>query len=472
MSRRRPLVVIIVALAIVLAACGSSATTTAKPSSGGNGAGTPKAAYPISTELGQGVTATTIKLGVALIDFSCIRQYTDTIRENQNDIYLTYINDVNQHGGIAGRTIVPVFRYFCPIPGLGATAIGTCTKLTEDDKVFAVMGNMYDTSGDAQTCVAKTHKVPLLTFDLTRAIIKRSPGGYIVYAGSLPERVSAVVVKLITGQHTLNGAPVTINLLDGKTVAILAESDRQSTVKTAIEPGLKSLGVKTGDTGYLTLLTGDTTAAQSALDGFIEKWKVQGVNAIFLSGQKVASKQFVDKIRKKMPGIMLLADTTQVQSYGQEEKQAGITPNNYEGVITAGGPTPHEYDTSKNWDYCKTIYMQQHNGKTPPDAETVLKTSDGKKLDTYGGLNDACQLVTLFHDIGTKVGQYLNAPNWQYSVNNYGPIRNMGGGPYASLGTNKYDIDDTFRLEAFDSSIPPQGAFKPLTDTSNITGSG
>ena len=35
----------------------------------------------------------------------------------------------------------------------------------------------------------------------------------------------------------------------------------------------------------------------------------------------------------------------------------------------------------------------------------------------------------------------------------------------------KYDDEDSFRLEAFDSSIPPQGGWRPLTALENISGS-
>jgi hypothetical protein len=70
-----------------------------------------------------------------------------------------------------------------------------------------------------------------------------------------------------------------------------------------------------------------------------------------------------------------------------------------------------------------------------------------------------------------KVGQYPNTANWQYVADHYGPITNRGGGQYASLTKGKYDIDDSFRLESFDSTIN-NGDFKPLTPIQNITGTG
>jgi hypothetical protein len=77
----------------------------------------------------------------------------------------------------------------------------------------------------------------------------------------------------------------------------------------------------------------------------------------------------------------------------------------------------------------------------------------------------------MFHDIAAKVGKYLDVPNWVHTVDTFGAIRNMGGGQYASLKSGKYDVSDTFRLEAFGSSLGAKGNWKPITPLENISGS-
>jgi hypothetical protein len=171
-----------------------------------------------------------------------------------------------------------------------------------------------------------------------------------------------------------------------------------------------------------------------------------------------------------MPNVTLISDITDGLTYGQEEKKAGRNPDPYEGIISANGPTAHEYDQSANWAQCAAIYKQE-TGKDAPNAEAIIPIADGKTLDTYGSFNDACQLVTMFHDIAAKVGKYLNVNNWVHTADTYGPIRNLGGGIYASLRTGKYDVSDTFRLEEFDSSIGAKGNWKPITPLEDITGS-
>jgi len=453
-------------LAALCASCSSSsshttattaahgtATTAAAPA--GSAAQQPTTTLP----LGKGVTATSIRVGVGLVDFTCIEQYTNSIRTNQQQQWGAYFDDINQHGGVLGRQLVPVYESYCPIGNTGA--LNLCTKFTEDDNVFAVVGDFIDFSGDAETCVARDHSTVLLTFELTRAIIDESPPGMIVMPGSVPERRDSVLFQLLKSQHTL----------DGKVVGVLGETTSATTVSSSVVPGLKAMGVQLGSTAILTITNADTSAAQSQLDSFIEKWKTEHVDTIFVSGPQVSSQQFMEKLRSGMPDVTLITDATatDVLGYAQQEQKSGRHPNPYEGMITIGGPTSKEYDDSPNWQYCAKIYQQQ-TGMVAPNAETVVPGPNGKTLDINGSLNDACQTVTMFRDIATRAGTDLNNQTWVKAVDTYGPIRNMGGGQYASLHTGKYDVDDTFRLEEFNSSLPPNGQWQPITPLENVPG--
>ena len=451
--RPRTIVVIVMIVALSLAACGSGTTKT------GGATSTAVGQPPKSTVLGIGVTATSVTVGVSLIDFSCIAQFTNSLRFGQPAIYQSFIDYVNQHGGVAGRKIVPVYKLFCPIGT--ATILAACTSLTEDHHVFAVMGTFYDPSGDAQTCIAGQHHRVLLTFDLTQAIMDKSPPGLIVNAGSNPERLVRVLLTLLAKKGTLKG----------RTVAVLGDTAGATTVDGTIQPGLKKLGVTLGTTGLLTISGSDTTAAQSQLDSFIERWKTEHVDTVFLSGYPASSVQFVTKLRKEFPNLLLLSDNGSVLGEAEQLTHAGVKPNPYEGLITAGGQTQDEYTNGPNWKYCKKIYKEE-TGKDAPDSTDVIpyKGSKTQTLDTYGSINDACQLVTMFHDIGQRVGADLNNANWVNAVNNYGPITNRGSGPYSSLTKGKYDAEDDWRLEQLDTSIPPSGQFRPITPLQDITG--
>src|SRR6266853_751480 len=153
------------------------------------------------------------------------------------------------------------------------------------------------------------------------------PPGLMVFPGTTPERSDQVLFELLKKQGTL----------DGKKVAVLAQQTSEPSVKAVVLPAIKKLGVATGTTAYLTINGPDTTAAQSALDSFIERWKTEGVNALFVTGTQVASNQFIDKVRSEMPQVMLVTDVEQALDFAKDETKAGKKPNPYEGILTATG---------------------------------------------------------------------------------------------------------------------------------------
>ena len=460
MNGRRTLVALIAAMAITLAACGSSSKSS---NSGGSGSTTSTTQHVVNKTLGTGVTADSIKLGVSLIDFKCIQQFIDFTRPNQQPVYQAFIDNVNKNGGINGRKIVADFNTECPLNPTSDLLVSVCTHFTDDDKVFAVVGNLGDASQDAaiHTCIAKKHKTPVITFTLTKAMIDQVPPGMMIFPGTTPERSTAVLFELLQKQ----------NLLKDKKLAVLAEQTSEPSVKSAVLPAIKKTGVATGTTAYLTINGPDTTAAQAQLDSFIERWKSEGVNALFITGEDTVAKQFVEKVTKQMPGVMLMTDTGDALFQGEDETKAGVNPNPYENMYIANGYRAEDYAKSENWKYCKSIYEAQ-TGKTAPSPTADIKVNvGGKELQdqTYNLINDACQMISTFQQIAAKTGQYPNADNWVAAVNSFGPIINRGGGPFASLRQGKYDDDDTFQLQSFDSTLPPNGNWKSLTPYQNIS---
>jgi len=446
-------VALLLSAAVVVAAC-SSSSKSASSSTGSSGS---SGSFQQSNVYGTGVTATTVKVGVALVDFTCIEQFVDSIRTNQSQVYDAYFKYVNAHGGVAGHQVVPVYSTYCPIGT--AAPLAVCTQFTEDDHVFAVMGNFEDFSGDAQTCVAKDHNAVLISFDMTRSIINQSPGGLIVCACTTPDRTDSVLISLLQ-KH---------NYLKGKKIAILGDTNNAPVVNDSVEPGLKAVGANLGSTAILSIAGADTSAAQAQLDSFIEKWKSEGVQDLYVTGTDVNSKQFVTKLKQEMPNVQLITDESIDLMYGQEEQAAHITPNPYDGIITANGPTTEEYNAGPNWAHCASIY-QQETGTAAPNGETVIPGPNGKTIDLYGAINDTCQLTLLFQEIGNRVGKYLNDNNWTHAVNTYGSITDYGSGPYDALFTGHYDDEDSFRLESYDPTIGAKGDWKSLTPLQNIPG--
>ena len=444
----------VLVLAVLLAACGSG-TKTGSPAvtspSGSTGSNA-----PISKTIGTGVTDKTIKIGVALVDFQCIAPYIQTTRIDEYKVYDAFIADLNAKGGVAGRKLVPVYHTFCPI--VPAPALALCTQFTEDDQVFAVIGDFVDLTGQAQPCIAKQHNTVLITIDLTQAIIDSAPGGMILGFGERQERLVSILLELLQKEHTL----------DGKKVAVLGEATTKQSVKKVLVPGLEKMGVNLGSTAILTISGADTTAASAQLMSFIEKWKTEGVNTVFLSGLQVSAQQFVPDLVKRMPGVQLLADNGTVVTYGQNLQKAGVRPNPYAGIITAAGANQKQYDQSQNWKTCAAVY-EKYFHKTAPNEEAVIPGPNNHTLDITGSITDACAELTMFKQIGDRVGRYLNTDNWRNVVDHFGKIPVMQS-IYGSIHAGKYDADDTFGLVSFDPTIPPEGDWKYLTPVEDVPG--
>lgn len=446
-------VVTALVLALLLAACGSG-TKRGSPPTGGNTSTTANA--PLSKTLGTGVTATTIKIGVALIDFKCIEPYIQFTRVNEYKVYQAFFDSINAKGGVAGRKLEPVFHTFCPI--VPAPALSLCTTFTEDDQVFAVIGDFVDLTGQAQPCISKQHHTVMITIDLTQAIVDSATPGLLLSFDANQERAVSTTLELLKRAHTLVG----------RKVAVLGEATTERSVKTVLVPGLQKMGVSLGSTGIITIAGADTAAASAQMQSFIEHWKTEGVNTVFLSGLQVSAQQFVPDLVKAMPGVQLVADNNTVGTYGQDLEKAGVRPNPYEGIIAASGLSAHDYDRSANWKYCAAIYEHAFHAQAP-NAEVVLPGPRGHTLATNGAITDACTELTMFQDIAGRVGRYLNNANWINVVNHYGKIRNMQS-LYGSIHAGKYDSDDTFALVKWDQTIPPTGNWRYLTPVEDVAG--
>jgi ABC-type branched-subunit amino acid transport system substrate-binding protein len=450
MGHARAWVALMLVVAVMaLAACGSSSKKTGTtPGLGSSVTTGPPAAL---TNSFRGVTSTSIKLGVALIDYNCIKQFIDFTRGNQQAIEQSYIDDLNAHGGVLGRKIDPVYKSYCPIQP--SVALDTCTSFTQDAKVFAVVGVFAPTSPDAQLCLSRDNQTILIGHELHQSTIAQAPPGLLLTPDITAERRINVMANLTKKEGTLAG----------KKVAILTDQDTKVAADTVIKPALDSAGVAQGSTGVLTISGTDTSAAQGQLDSFIEKWKGEGVSALFLAGLNVSAKQFVEKIKTAMPDVLLLTDgESGAKSAAQGEVTGKKTPNPYEGIITAVGLTASETWKLPTSQHCAQVYKAA-SGVTVLGPDEVKAGPDGKTDETYQAILDFCQELDMFKQIAEKAGPDLTNTTWTNAVDNFGKIALVTASPYGSLHKGKYDVDDGFRLASFDSTIPPTGDWKPLT---------
>ena len=73
------------------------------------------------------------------------------------------------------------------------------------------------------------------------------------------------------------------------------------------------------------------------------------------------------------------------------------------GLLTAGGLSPQEYDRERELEVLRRHLQAARPARWPRRDSRSIKSADGKNIvDTYGTINDACQLAPMFHDIGDE----------------------------------------------------------------------
>ena len=438
--RRSVAVLSVIAFAAAAAACGSSSKSSSSSNTTASSGTTAPAV--VDKSFGTGVTANSIKIGIAIVDFAPIQQFVDFNHGDEQKIDQVFIDNINKNGGIGGKKLDVVYQKYTPIGSTFPTQV--CTKMTQDEKVFAVLGNIEDPTGASQLCVSKQNHTILIGHDMTDTeLLGAAPNGLMLTPDIAAERRLNVLLSLVKTQKTL----------DGKTVATLAETSTKGRISSVITPALKDMGVKTGTNAVLDVGgTTDTTAAQAQLDSFIERWKTEGVNAIIITGADVVANQFVTKLSKQMPGTLLLTDSTSsAAGSAQDNVAAHLNPNPYEGMLTANGLPDQQAFEEANLQKCVKEY-ETATGETVISPQDLKPGPDGKRVQVWVAISDICRELTMFQQIAAKVGPYLNNTNWVNAVNSLGAVKDLPSSQYASLKTGKYDADDSFALAKFESA--------------------
>ena len=108
-----------------------------------------------SSPADQGVTPSTIRIGISVINFAALQAVGVTLNDgNYQDAVNALTANMNAHGGVDGRKVVP---YFVEMNPASASSISSsCSELTEDDKVFIVLFPVYP------DCFQQTYDTPVI----------------------------------------------------------------------------------------------------------------------------------------------------------------------------------------------------------------------------------------------------------------------------------------------------------------------
>jgi ABC-type branched-subunit amino acid transport system substrate-binding protein len=410
------------------AACTTSSSSSSSSKPSGSGATTPGARTASAT----GVTADAIKIGFTYPDLAALAA-TGLIKADDgpyDKMMQALVDDVNTNGGVDGRKLVLAAQGFSVTDPVKSLA--TCSKMTEDDKVFAVLGVFSDSA--AALCVVQQHATTLvggygLPYD--DALLAKARAPWANWYAKTERSVPALVQAL-----DKNG------LLEGKTIALYGYGATGPALINIAKQALQTAGKSVAATSVINVPLTDTQAynAQEKIIG--QQFKDAHVDAVFVLGGAPPGTNF-DAIgfypEMFLPSVENVGAAAYTNPLAKFPRIVATSPS---GDPNAAFDTPA-------MQHCRQVWKQRTGQEIVNGAKTGSTTDM-----TWVGMEYACSALQIFIAAAKAAGPSLTNVTWLHGLESIGKIA-IPNAPIASFGPNKADANDNFQLEQFNRAWTP-----------------
>jgi hypothetical protein len=218
-------------------------------------------AAPADASPDQGVTAKTITVGIPYVDLASVdKQFGLKINQGSYpDAYNALFNQINSHGGINGRRIVPVFVAVNPT-GTAAAAT-SCTQLTEDNHVFVAFAPL------SPICYLE-HGTPTINSTVAGTVTAGSAQNFTLGPPATSYDPTQIAVLAKQG------------LFKGKTVGVFGGTTTDSPEVTIVDNALKKAHIKVAQTAIDSAPSTDQAASNSQQAIIAQRFHNAGVNEV------------------------------------------------------------------------------------------------------------------------------------------------------------------------------------------------
>ncbi|MEX5635400.1 ABC transporter substrate-binding protein [Parafrankia sp. FMc2] len=392
--RRRPLLIAAAVAALAISACSVESKDDTPSASGGPTA----EAYPppAAPAVAPGVTANSIKIGFVYPDLDKVRQYIQIDHGDYKAAFQALVDKANSEGGINGRKIIPVYGAVDVISPTGAQE--TCVRLTEDEKVFAVLGSL---NADEALCYVQTHKTAVVGGDLTAARYALAQAPWIA--------------TLQGGDEIADGLPLLADrgALTGKKLAVVSYKDDQALLDTTVLPTLRGRNIAITETAVMDADIKDPAAVSSQLNVFIQKFQSDGVNAVLLIAG--AQSQFPAELAKTSYRPQLLFQSNNQAGafiFGASDDDLKVL----DGALSLGQAVDY---TPRDNPCIATV-----EAAVPAARGKIINPGDVPKGQPQIAISEgiACQTLALFRAVVQKAGKNLTYQSFQQAAFSLGKI--------------------------------------------------
>jgi ABC-type branched-subunit amino acid transport system substrate-binding protein len=297
---------------------GGAEATSGTPGASGSDAGPAADSQVRRTASDQGVTAGTIKLGIALSNLDTLSRTgvgasNGTVAE-RNRIWQVLVDDANAKGGAAGRKIELAAGDFDPLDS--NTSLELCRQLAEDSKVFAVV---TDPGWPAQPslCLTRQYGIPTIVYDSQDTATFGAAKGLLWTTKSNNDSLAYSHVRILHDR----------GLLKDKKIGLVEDDGLSAATDRTLIPTLRSLGY---ELTHRSKLSRDTATAQSQIPLEIQQMRSKGVNLVLFDGDPLYAniwlnqaqragynpKYSIDDLGQSTDDFSLQAVTEQVDAIG------------------------------------------------------------------------------------------------------------------------------------------------------------
>jgi hypothetical protein len=414
-------------LAVAAGACSSSSKDEGSATSSGSGSSTAKLGASA-----RGVTADAIRIGLSFPDLEALAK-TGLIKVDNGDyaaMAKALVDDVNAQGGVNGRKLeLSLGKYGV----LGAAEqLAACTKLTEDDKVFAILGGFI---GDNNLCATQQHST-LVIFGygagFNQIALAKARAPFVTFEAS-DERSTEALVKIADAQGRLKG----------KTIGVYGTLSTSKPLIDLTVKALKDAGYSVADTAINDAPATDAQAfnAQDKVIG--NRFKDKHIDTVFVQVTVPPGGNWnvIDYHPTLLsPQTSLVMSGAFTNGYDKFPLVAGLAAS---GDDNLGFNTPA-------MKHCREVWKKA----TGKDIKTPNEEQQAGKSTGFAGMSSTCSALQIFVAAAKAAGPNLTYATWQKALEGLGKME-LPAAPEASFGPGKPDGQDSFQLMKFNPAWKP-----------------
>lgn len=378
----------------------------------------------------RGVTADTIKVGVAVADFDAL--HAAGLPNYQGDVdvaFQTFFDLINASGGIHGRMIEPVYAPFDFLSPISQDE--ACVKFAEDEEVFIVL---YGLLAENNLCLTERYATMVMTFVYQSDELRERSGDTLWLQLEATEEARAEILGSVVAER---------GLLEGRNIGIFANRNIGGEVPaTSLQTALAGLGYES-EIYLVEAPPGDELAGDAEIEVLAERMNVEGVDFLFnlIGGGTYTEDLAAAGFRPVNTAFTNLDPDT----------EASRDPSLLEGAFTVDSVNDDTVWEDPDFrETCIAPILDANPDLTEefsylPDADQQAAGEKNWLVST----RVACNQTMLLKLIAEIAGADLTNDTFRSAVDELGPVDLHGYGEAHFRSDGKWDGLDEFYLQRF-----------------------